>query len=129
VRFATLELTDLDDPTFEASFHTEYIASVVAFAGVGTYRVSVSGYSAGSAVVSTIVYYPSTTSAARDVFKQTLIFVRATLSSSYGLITATMAAEPPAPVVEVQASPSTPPTDLAAVLLTTAMFAALLLLA
>jgi hypothetical protein len=142
VRFATLDLTDLlDDPTFESSFRTEFIATVAASAGVGTHRVSVAGYSAGSAVVSTVVYFPSSAAADSDAFVNTLNFVpanvfasSATLSSSYGLITASMAAEPPAPVVEVQAQAVTPPASLAArptavwtLLLATTMLAALLL--
>jgi hypothetical protein len=120
VRFSTLDLTDLDDPTFESSFRTEYIATVAASAGVDTYRVRISGYSAGSAVVSTIVSFPSTSSAARDAFEQELnlgpanVFATsARLSSDYGLITATMPSPPPAPVVEVQAETLTPPASLA----------------
>ena len=143
MRFATLDLTNLDDPTFESSFRTDYIATVAASAGVGAYRVSVSGYSAGSAVVSTIVSFPSTSSAARDAFVQELnlgpanVFATSTsLSSDYGLITATMAAEPPAPVVEVQAEALTPPASLASrpttavwtlLLATVAILAALLM--
>jgi hypothetical protein len=70
VRFATLDLTDLDDPTFESSFRTDYIATVAASARLGTHPrecLWLLGWKRRG--------FDRRASAARDAFKQTLNFV------------------------------------------------------
>ena len=69
-RFATLEMTALDDPDFEAQFRTEIITSVAQAANVNEDDVTIDGFSAGSVVVEMTIKFASSAYAAKTALQE-----------------------------------------------------------
>jgi hypothetical protein len=114
VTFAALDVEALNSPSFEFRFRSDFKSAFAAAAAVAEYRVSILGYAAGSARVSSVIYFAPSQATIRDSFARVLatdpasVFASTDLAS-YGLITATVVLDSPPPPLPSPGPPSSPP--------------------